>query len=88
LGQSLVGVDIDLGDGRIGLCGQGLDHRFEHPTGATPVGVEVRQDDIVLGEEVVEVGLTVDVERLVRGRSIGLGWSLGCHHQYLHAWTN
>ena len=59
--ELLVGVDIDFRDGRAGLCGQRLDDRFEHLARATPIGVEVREDDVVLVDDIVEMVRSVDV---------------------------
>ena len=83
-GELLVGVDVDLSDGRISLRGQAFDDGFEHLTGTTPVGVEVREDDIVLGDDIVKLGLAVDVERFTRGSGASVGCSIGCHHEYVH----
>ena len=64
----LVCVDVDLRDGRRGFRGDRLDGGFEHLARSTPVRVEVDEHDGVVPDDLVEVVVSLDVDRLL-GRS-------------------
>jgi hypothetical protein len=62
----LVRIDVDFRYSRVGLGSDRFDNRFEHLARATPVGVEVDQDDAMLVDDVTQVGRSVDRDRLGR----------------------
>ena len=64
-GELLVGVNVHLGDGRGRRLGDRLDGRLEHLAGAAPVGVEVREHDVEVGQQLLEVVVALDVDWLV-----------------------
>ena len=59
-GELLVRVDVDLCHCRSGFGGHRFDDGFEHLAGATPVCVEVDQNDVVLGGYVGQLGFSID----------------------------
>jgi tritrans,polycis-undecaprenyl-diphosphate synthase [geranylgeranyl-diphosphate specific] len=81
--ELLVAVDVDLRHRRRGVARDRLDGRLQHLARATPVGVEVDEDDVVVGRQFPEVRRALDADRFVGGAGIrvALGPVAGTFHQ-------
>jgi len=82
LGDRLVLVDVEFRHRGVALGGDVLDDWLEHVARATPVRVEVDQQEVVILAELGEVVLALDVDRLVgRGRPVGDLGRVGFAHR-------
>ena len=61
--EFLMDVNVDFRDTGIGFDSQRLDRCLEHLIGALPVGMTVDENDLMLVDDLVEVGCSFDGDR-------------------------